>query len=404
MGGIGARAARRGARLTAPIPIAYVTDTWPLGGGGGAERALFTLVTGIDRHRFRPFVVAAAGDGSSEYLRLAREAGVPAAVLGASLSEGLPTAGFNIARLVGLLRHHRTLIVHSSQDQGVGVLAGLLAGVPVRVYTTHRMHGPQRFRRQMGERVVMRRIASRNVAVSHAVARNLRLRFGVDPSRVEVVFNGVRFDDASSSAEPDTLKGNPGASDPRIVSVGRLVREKGVDILLKAMVHVVASEIRARLTVVGDGPERASLEQLSVGLGLGRHVRFVGHQIDVAKWLAGASVLAMPSRSEGMGIAAVEALASAIPVVCSNAGGLPEVVDTGHCGIVVEGSEAGTDVEVEPQSFATALLHVVRDHALAQQFGANGRRRYETHFTANEYVGRHEELYLQELRRIGGLG
>jgi|GEM_PF-1737136 len=397
-----APSARQGAAPTAPIPVAYVTNPWLYDGGGGAERVLFSLVTGLDRRLFRPFLVAVAGDGSSDYFRLAREAGVPTAVLSTTLRDGMCTAAVNFAHLVVLLRRHEIRIVHSSMDAGVGVLAGAVAGVPVRLLTTHSLHRMHGLRRKAVARVVIAHLATKNVAISEAVARNLCSTYGVDAAQVEVIVNGVEAPVASSSADEVRFEAAPPGTEPNVVIVARLVRYKGVDILLDAMARVVAREKRARLTIIGDGPERALLEQRSIELGLVDHVRFVGYQVDAGRWLHQATVFAMPSRSEGMGIAAVEALAASVPVVCSNAGGLPEVVQNDHCGIVVEGRRVGADTEVDPDDFARALLKLLTDRSLAHRLGQDGRRRYEDCFTVGKFIHRHERLYLDELDRVGG--
>jgi glycosyltransferase involved in cell wall biosynthesis len=398
------RVQQRATQLSFPVKVAYVTDTWHMHGGGGAEQALLTLVTGLDASLFRPLVISVAGDGSSGYFRLAHEAGIPTAVLSTSLSQGVPTACLNFARLVRLVQRNHSSVVHSSQDRGLGLLAGVLARLPVRVQTTHRIDGPELPSREVMLRAVAARLATKNVAVSCAVARNLTARLGVDPAHVDVIFNGVVDDTVrlGSGAGGSSRDYEDGA--PTVISVGRLVREKGVDILLKAMGLVVVGEPSVRLTVVGDGPERQSLERLCSCLKLDDHVSFVGYQTNVGAWLAGASVFVMPSRSEGMGIAAVEALAAAVPVVCSSAGGLKEVVEDGSSGLVVDGASTESGVELEPAVLAAALLRVLRDPALAHRLGVNGRRRYETHFTARGYVRRHEELYLRELRAVGGFG
>ncbi len=391
---------RRGAAPISPIPIAYVTNSWLHVGGGGAERVLFSLVTGLDRHRFRPFLVAVAGDGSSDYFRLAREMGVPTAVLSTTLRDGVPSATRNFARLVALLRRHEIRILHSSMDAGVGVLAGVAAGVPVRLLTTHSLQRTHGVGKRAVARLVTPHLVSRNVAVSEAVARHLCSTYGLQSTQVEVIVNGVEASTLSCSAdEVRTESGRHGAG-PNVVMVARLDRCKGVDILLEAMARVVSREKLASLTIIGDGPERRSLEQRSAELGLGGRVRFVGYQVCIGPWLHEATVVAMPSRSEAMGIAAVEALAASVPVVCSDAGGLPEVVENGRCGIVVEGRRVGIDTEVDPDDFARALLRLLTDRGLASRLGANGKRRYQEHFTVGKFIRRHEQLYLDALAHL----
>ena len=387
--------------MTTPVTIAYVTDSWPRQGGGGAEKALFSLVAGIDRRQFRPLIVSVAGDGSSDYFRLAREAGVPIFLLPMTLREGRVRSAFNFMRLVGLLRHHRVRIVHSTQDQGVGVLAGVVAGVGTRLYTTHCVLPEKNMRRHVLSRAIINHAASGNLAVSQAVSKHLVHRYGADPARVTVIYDGVRAPAGTrldAAAQLETARRDV---PPTVVTVSRLSREKGVDILLDAMALVVAQVGQARLIIVGDGPERLALERRSADLGIKDSVRFVGYQTEISRWLSQASVLAMPSRSEGMGMAALEAFSHGIPVVCSNAGGLTEVVEDGRCCTVVAGRTIGQTVEVEPGLFAEALLGFLNDSDHAQRLGRNGREIFEARFTEQEFLQRHVETYLRELKLTG---
>jgi glycosyltransferase involved in cell wall biosynthesis len=127
------------------------------------------------------------------------------------------------------------------------------------------------------------------------------------------------------------------AADPHFVFVGRLSREKGVASLLRAFVHVRASEPSARLRVVGDGAERVYLQRLAVQLGLGESVSFAGWltPTGVEQELASAWALVTPSLwAEPFGLVAVEALIRGVPVVASATGGLAETVEHGTTGLL----------------------------------------------------------------------
>ena len=387
--------------MVSPIAIAYVTDTWPYEGGGGAEKALLSLIVGLDRRQFRPLVVSVAGDGSSGNFQLAQEAGASTALLPTTLREGRGRSASNFLRLVALLRRHKVRIVHSSQDQGVGVFAGVLAGVGARIHTTHRIGPRINSQPYVVSRAVVAGAATRNIAVSEAVSRDLVDRYRVDPSRVTVIYNGVRRP-STSRVETTADPGTRGQDAPlTVVSVGRLSREKGLDILLDSMALVAAQLNRAQLIVVGDGPERYALERRSAELGISHSVHFVGYHKEISGWLKQATVFAMPSRSEGLGMAAAEALAHGIPVACSNAGGLPEVVKDGCCGTVVAGRVVGETIEVEPRAFANALLGILSRSDGGRDLGRNGRARFDAYFTEEGFVRRHVQTYLEELERIG---
>jgi len=238
--------------LVSPIAIAYVTDTWPRQGGGGAEKALFSLVSVLDGRQFRPLLVSVAGNGSGGYFRLAREAGVPTVLLPTTLRNGLCRSSSNFLRLVALIRRRRVRIVHSPQNHGVEVFAGAIVGIGARLHTTHCLRPTPSMQRYVLSRAVVAHAARRNIPVSEAVSRHLVDRYLVDPARVTVVYNGAR--PAAGPRLDAAMHRGTGRPDspPTAVSAGRLCREKGVDILLKAMVLVVARAKRAPLIVVGD--------------------------------------------------------------------------------------------------------------------------------------------------------
>lgn len=127
---------------------------------------------------------------------------------------------------------------------------------------------------------------------------------------------------------------------PVVTALGRLDRLKGTDVLLDAWQEIATVHDSAVLLLVGDGPERATLER-TVETGRLPRVRFLGQQADVRPALWSSDALAMPSRQEAMPMAALEALACGVPVVGSRAGGIPEIVCEGENGLLVPVEDAG---------------------------------------------------------------
>ncbi len=147
----------------------------------------------------------------------------------------------------------------------------------------------------------------------------------------------------------DSFPGAPSITEPRLAFVGRLGREKGVDVLLEALALAHQSRPDMSLEIVGDGPERGALEAQASDLGIAERVTFRGPlgQPEVAEVLRQSRLLTLPSRREGLPSAALEALATARPVVASAVGGLPGLLDLG-CGITVTPDD--------PQKLSDALL------------------------------------------------
>ena len=173
--------------------------------------------------------------------------------------------------------------------------------------------------------------------------------------------------------------GHPFTGPSRVVAVGRLVRQKGFDVLLRAWRLVLrqwpVSSAAPELVLVGDGPHRRHLQRLVTRLGIGCSVRMVGPltRSQVLVELQQASVFALPVRTrlwglnpEGLGLAAIEAAACGLPVVIGRSGGAPETVLDGRSGFVVD-----PDDEAE---VAARISELLLDPALAGSFGAQGRR------------------------------
>ena len=167
-----------------------------------------------------------------------------------------------------------------------------------------------------------------------------------------------------------------------------LVRRKGVDVLLEALAKLAPHE-PARLWVAGDGPERAALEAAAVRLGIADRVHFLGPRDDVADWLEACDVFVLPSRAEGLGVAALEAMARGRPVVASAVGGLAETVVHERTGWLVPPED--------PDALAAGLEALLADPALAQRLGAAGARRVADAFGAETMVSSYEALYREIL-------
>jgi glycosyltransferase involved in cell wall biosynthesis len=147
-----------------------------------------------------------------------------------------------------------------------------------------------------------------------------------------------------------------------------------------------------RLLMVGQGPDLPAARELAVRLGLASSVDFVGERHDVASCLAAADILLLPSQTEAFGMAALEAMAAGLPVVASNAGGLPEVIEDGITGRLLPVGDL--------RAMADAVVEVLEEPELANTLAENGRRRALSLFSPVHVVPRYLELYEQTLNRF----
>lgn len=200
-----------------------------------------------------------------------------------------------------------------------------------------------------------------------AALRERALAQGFPGDRTHVHYNGVDLNRFSPARDDDG---------ETILHVGRLVEKKGTALLVRALTTVPSGT----LTIIGEGPMRASLERLALQLGIDERVRFLGAQPPeiVAQWMRRAALLAVPSLTardgdaEGLPNVAVEAAASGLPVVGSDHAGIPEAVIDGQTGFII------AEGEVEP--LATRITELLGDVDLRRRMGAAGRAQAEIRF------------------------
>lgn len=149
----------------------------------------------------------------------------------------------------------------------------------------------------------------------------------------------------------------------------------------------VAKKVPSRLIMVGDGPDAGAAALRADELGVGSDVVFVGKQPRIADYLSIADVLLVPSQTESFGLSALEAMSCEVPVVASNVGGLPEVVEDGVTGFLREIGNV--------DSMADAVLQILTDDALASRMGAAGRAVAVEQFTTERIVPQYLEYYRQ---------
>ena len=175
-----------------------------------------------------------------------------------------------------------------------------------------------------------------------------------------------------------------------IGTAGRLIELKGIEYLLRAAEELRHDFPALRVEIAGEGPERTKLEEQVQQSGLGDHVRFLGWIDNISEVLTGWDVFVMPSLEEGLGNAALEAMAAGLPVVASSVGALPEVVEDGTTGWLVPPRD--------PAALALHLRLLLSNRELRQRMGAAGYARVRDHFSLAQMVEGFARLYEELLR------
>jgi glycosyltransferase involved in cell wall biosynthesis len=349
---------------------------------GGMVRHLETLLSHLNRARYAPTLYAPPG------FPALREVNAPRMALPLAPSLSPFTLRAEIQWLTKMLREQADLI----HAHGLRVAASV-------VPTARRLHLPVLFTAHnlapagLLPRILLRalgRRACRVLAVSEAVKTSL-LRAGVPESRIMVIPNGIDLTPFDTPVDVVSVRARFGIpSDGFLVlAVGRLASEKGYDLLLEAFARLHAALPQTHLAIAGTGPQAEVLWRQAATLRL-RGVSFLGYQAAVAPLYATADVVAIPSRQEGQGMVALEAMAARRPVVASAVGGLPETVLDGETGRLVPPED--------PAALSEALRQLYTDAALRRRMGENGRVRVEQEFSAARMTRQIEAAYASCLR------
>lgn len=268
----------------------------------------------------------------------------------------------SLLNLTKLIRRDKIDVVHThlSTASLIGSLAARMTGRP-SVAHVHGLNTATCFRH-----------ATAIVAVSDAVKSHLCGQ-GIDERRVQVVHNGIdlsRFKPTDMDNARTSL-GLP-VGIPLFGVLGRLSIEKGQRTALDAMALLTRNLPDAVLLLVGRGDDEAHLRERAESLGVAKNVVFAGFQPDVRQYLCACDAAIVPSTREGLGLAALEAMALQRPVIASAVGGLIEIVVDGQTGLTVPPDD--------PERLANAMAALAGDRSIREMMGSAGRARVERYF------------------------
>jgi len=224
-------------------------------------------------------------------------------------------------------------------------------------------------------RVVLR--SSDGVITVGSGLRAIALKLGVSANRCEVIASVGVDQEKFKAAKPIPLPGNG----VKLLFVGGLVPVKGVDILLQACSVLLSKGMEFHLALVGKGPEEENVKQWINSLNLKGNVTLIGEvpHPQIASYFAAADIFVLPSRQEGLGIVLIEALASGTAIVASRTGGIPDLINDGENGILVNPENI--------QDLAQSLSELIQDEGLRNRLSQNGLKsvqRYTYEHAATE--------------------
>jgi len=353
---------------------------------GGMERVIMELCRYVDPAKYRVSICCISARGPLADKMEAE--GVPVHFCENQSRAGKYLRGFELGRIfreqqVDLLHtHHMPAFIDST-------VGARIARTPILINTDHCKQYPIERHWQILEKSASL-FADSVVAVSRHTREDLIRYQRIAPEKLRVIYNGidVRF---ARQETPVDLRRELGieAGDVVIGTTARLEAQKGLDLLLEAAPLVLRQLPTARFVVVGGGSLEDSLRDQAKRLGLGSRVLVTGYRTDAIDLMQLFDVFAQTSVFEGMPMALLEAMALSKPIVATAVGGVPEVVEDGVTGTLLQTRD--------PQQLADAILRVAADRAEGARVGRAGYDRYQKHFTARAMVSQYEALYSEYL-------
>ena len=364
------------------LRIAHVIES---DGPGGAERVLAQLSTALQ----------ASGAYNVAFLPADREGWLARQLEGS----GVTIEYFRLERRVSrerrvspacarsleaAFRRHRIGVAHSHEFMMAvyGAWASWRAGVP-HVIT---MHGSSYYAGRLRRRLALRAaiaLSGHTVAVSGRLARQISRDLWMPPSRISTIPNGVPSVRPERTTLRDELRLGP--DDRLVVSVGNLYPVKGHQHLIDAVALLVGRHPALHLAISGRGEMAEALSARARGLGLANRVHLLGLRSDVAAILAAADVFALPSLSEGLPLALLEAMFAGCPIVASEVGEVGVALAHGEAGILVEPGQ--------PAALAAALDRLLSDPDRARELGEHAVRRAAAEYDISRMVQRYAGVY-----------
>lgn len=357
---------------------------------GGQAAAIFHLARALASRGHDMTIAAPPGSNLAER---ATEAGLDVFDRAHFQARGSFTGLFYDARqLQRLMRSRGFDVIHTNGSKDGWAASAALYSVGLPSVTIRTRHNLKRIRRHLGNRWFHGRATDHVVAVSNAIRNHTIASNLCPPDKVTVIHPALDLDAFQPKrVSRQCFRTEIGASDGQLLigTSARLEQQKGIDLLLRGFARIARHEPNALLVIAGDGKEQMPLMQLAHELGISARVCFCGFRADVPSVLAGLDLFALPSRTEGFGIAIVEAMAMGLPVVASRVGGVLDIITNGLDGVLVPLE----DIE----ALTTAILELLHNPEARRRLGLAARQRAQV-FSPQAAAQQHEALYERLIR------
>jgi glycosyltransferase involved in cell wall biosynthesis len=307
-----------------------------------------------------------------------------------------------IPRLSRYLREQQADLIHTQLEfaDTLGSLAAKFVGIPT-VSTLHTFENPRKGSRTYWRLKLrwwmLEHLCSRVIAVSEGTRQHYINRGDLSPNKIITLYNGIdlsRFNGLTETIRQTYRHALAiPAEAPVLITVAVLRQPKGIQYLIEALPAIIQAVPAIRCLVVGSGSYEDQLKALVSQLGLTDYVIFTGTRTDIPELMATGDVFVLPTLGEALPTVLAEAMAAYKPIVVSNVGGVPEMIEHGYNGLLVD--------PANPSRLAEACLQLLQNPVLAQAMSQAGRKVVEQKFNIRIQAQRLSELYRQILAERG---
>lgn len=363
---------------TSKIKVAFLIQGLQI---GGLERVVADLAIQLDRNKFIPLVICY--DSVGEFENILLENGIQ--VLYLPRRPGVDYA--YVIKLAKLLKAERVQILNAHNETALfyGTLAARLARVSKVIYTEHDGSYPKSSGHNLLNKMLLR-WNHHVITVAEYLKQHLVQSQKINAGKISTIHNGICWDTDGVRSKPSQALDLPlrGAF-PILGIVARLDPIKNHLLLFQAVRGLVSKLPKLRLLVVGDGPEHTTLSRHISAHQLQEHIFMVGEQQNVKDWYTLFDIFVLPSKSEGLSVTLIEALAAGVPVIATDVGGNGEIIKHEVNGLLIPSAK--------PQALQQAIVRLANDPGLQQRLSQSGKERFRTAFSVRNMVAGYEQVF-----------
>lgn len=368
------------------------------GNFGGAQRYVYDLATNLPKDKFEAVVACGEGGLLKEKLAAADIRVIEIEGLGREIDASKDLQVFK--SLIKIVKQERPAILHlnSSKIGLLGVLATLyiklfassISPVPKTIFTAHGWAFNEDRNVWFKVSILFLHwltviLSWATIAVSEKARKDISYLPFAD-KKTMTIYNGIDKFKTLPKEEARRILASKDSEKTIIFSISELHKNKGIDVALKA-ISSLPKEARENIiyTVAGDGEEKERLEKLAIDVGIGDAVRFLGFVPNARELLSGCDIFILPSRTEALPYALLEAGATGLPIIATSVGGIPEVIRDMQNGILIHPRN--------PKETAEAILYLLDHPNKKKEFGSEIKKTVTNFFSLDKMLGETINLY-----------